>query len=248
MAYGINATEIFFAFVGGVLPALLWLWFWLKEDANPEPRRVLLLTFIGGMVMAVVALFLEQLAFLAFNNTFKSFSPGFASVFLLFVWALIEEMAKYSAARRVALRLPSFDEPVDALIYLITAALGFAALENILFLLKVVGTQGMVVGLITGNLRFLGATLLHVVTSAIVGASIAFSFFHKEKFFRNVVGGILLASVLHTLFNFFIIKSRGINLFEILIPLWLAVIVLMLIFEKIKGLKQEDIKNNNKNI
>ena len=237
----ITSTDVFLAFVAGLLPALLWLWFWLKEDSHPEPRQVLILTFLAGMMMAVVALFLEQFALFAVNKTFKSFSPAFVSIFLLFVWATIEEIAKYKAAKSVALRLPSFDEPIDAIVYLITAALGFAALENTLFLLKVIGAQGMLVSFITGNLRFLGATLLHIITSSIVGASIAFSFFHREKIFHNVLGGLLLATALHTLFNYFIIKSGSANLFKIFIPLWFAVVVLIFIFEKIKGLK----KNNN---
>jgi len=222
------------------LPALLWLWFWLREDLHPEPRRILLLTFTAGMVMAIVALFLEQGTNVLITKWFVFLPKWLFSVILLFVWAAIEEIAKYIAARRAALRLSSFDEPVDALIYLITAALGFAALENILFLLKVFGGHGMLAGLITGNLRFLGATLLHVVSSAIVGASVAFSFFHKEKLMRNVLGGLLFATILHTLFNFFIINSGDTNLFKILIPLWLAVVILFFIFEKIKGLK-----NNN---
>ena len=96
----------------------------------------------------------------------------------------------------------------------------------------------MILGFITGNLRFLGATLLHVVASSAVGASIAFSFFHKEKLHRNVLGGLFLAIALHTLFNFFIIKSGGVDIFRILAPLWGAIIVLMIIFEKIRGLKQ----------
>jgi len=222
------------------LPALLWLWFWLREDLHPEPRRILLLTFTAGMVMAIVALFLEQGTNVLITKWFVFLPKWLFSVILLFVWAAIEEIAKYIAARRAALRLSSFDEPVDALIYLITAALGFAALENILFLLKVFGGHGMLAGLITGNLRFLGATLLHVISSAIVGASVAFSFFHKEKLMRNVLGGLLFATILHTLFNFFIINSGDTNLFKILIPLWLAVVILFFIFEKIKGLK-----NNN---
>jgi RsiW-degrading membrane proteinase PrsW (M82 family) len=240
MAHTINSTDIFFALAGGLLPALLWLWFWLKEDSHSEPRRVLILTFLGGMMMAVVALFLEQLAYFTIADALGFIFRPIVMPILLIVWAVIEEVAKYSAARRIALRLPSFDEPVDALIYLITAALGFAALENILFLLKVFGTQGMLVGFITGNLRFLGATLLHAVTSAIVGASIAFSFFHKENLTRNVLGGLLLATILHAVFNFFIIKSGGINLFKILIPLWIAVIIIFLIFEKIKGLRKHN--------
>ncbi len=240
MAGTITTLDVFFALVGGLLPALLWLWFWLREDLHPEPRRILILTFIAGMMVAIVALFLEQGAHVLITKWFASFPKWLFSTILLFVWAAIEEILKYIAARRAALRLPSFDEPVDALIYLITAALGFAALENILFLLKVFGVHGVLAGLITGNLRFLGATLLHVVCSAIVGASVAFSFFHKEKLIRNVLGGLLFATILHTLFNFFIINSGDSDLFKILVPLWLAVVILFFIFEKIKGLK----KNN----
>lgn len=238
MAHSITSTDIFFAFIVGLLPALLWLWFWLKEDVHPEPRRVLILTFAGGMMMAIVALFLEQIAQFLVKNILGIIFQSAGVFILLFIWAAIEEIAKYAAASRIALRLSCFDEPIDALIYLITAALGFAAFENILFLLKVFGDQGMVVGFITGNLRFLGATLLHVMTSATVGASIAFSFFHKEKRARNVLGGLILATILHTAFNFFIIKGRGTGLLEVLIPLWLAVIVLLFVFEKIKGLKK----------
>jgi RsiW-degrading membrane proteinase PrsW (M82 family) len=238
VAYHIGSTEFFFALVGGFLPALLWLWFWLKEDKNPEPRRILLLTFLAGMMMAIVALFLEQIAQFAVKGVLGSAFQPVGLLVLLFVWAAIEETAKYSAARKIAFRLPCFDEPVDALVYLITAALGFAALENFLFLIKVFGTQSMLVGFITGNLRFLGATLLHIMTSATVGASIAFSFFHKEKMGRNILGGLLLATVLHTAFNFFIINSRGANLFEIFLPLWLAAVFLLFIFEKIKNLKK----------
>lgn len=237
MAYDITASSVFFALLVGFLPALLWFWFWLKEDRHPEPRRVLILTFIAGMVMAVVALFLEQFARFLAEDYLGGFSPEIISIILLIVWALIEETAKYAAAWRIALRLPSFDEPVDALIYLITVALGFASLENILFLLKIFGTQGSTVGFLTGNLRFLGATLLHVVASGAVGASIAFSFFHKEKLFRNVLGGIFLATILHTLFNLFIIKGGGNSIFKVFIPLWLLAIVLIFIFEKIKGPK-----------
>ncbi len=240
MADTITSIDVFFAFIGGILPALLWLWFWLREDLHPEPRRILFLTFLAGMMMAIVALFLEQGAHILIKNWFDFLPKWLFTTILLFVWAAIEETVKYVAARRAALRSPSFDEPVDALIYLVTAALGFAALENVLFLLKVFGDHGMLAGLITGNLRFLGATLLHVVSSAIVGASVAFSFFHKEKLIRNVLGGLLFATILHTLFNFFIINSGDTNLFKILIPLWLAVVILFFIFEKIKGLK-----NNN---
>ncbi len=239
----LTSTDILFAIIAGLISTLFWLWFWLKEDEHPEPARILALTFLGGMMMAVVALFLEQLLHYGMISFFSGFSPEITNFVLLFLWATTEEYLKYFAARKLALGLPFFDEPVDALVYLIAAALGFATIENILFLLKVCGSQGLTLGFVTINLRFLGATLLHVVSSAIIGASIAFSFFHKENLRRNIFWGFLLAISLHTFFNYFIIKNASESLFKIFIPLWLAVIIIIFIFEKIK--KGQIIFKNN---
>lgn len=158
---------------------------------------------------------------------------------MILLWAFSEEFLKYFAAWRIALIKPSFDEPIDALVYLITAALGFASLENILFALKSFSSTGLIFGFITSNLRFIGATLLHTASSAVVGASIAFCFFHKEKMKYNVIGGIILATVLHFAFNYFIIKGNGENILKIFLPLWLGIIIIIFICEKVKRIKKE---------
>lgn len=227
MAENITAATFFFALGTGILPALFWLWFWLKEDPHPEPRGILVATFLSGMVVVGAALLFEYF-----------FSLYFSGIILLLLWAFTEEILKYFAAWKTAFSKPSFDEPIDALVYLITAALGFAALENIFFILKTFSTDGMLASFITGNLRFIGATLLHTATSVIVGASIAFSFFHKEKRKYNVLGGLLLAGVLHFIFNYFIIKSSGESVLKIFIPLWLGIIIIIFIFEKVKRINK----------
>ncbi len=220
-------NNILFAIAGGLIPAILWLWFWLREDPHPEPKKILLLTFLYGMMAVAFALVLEYAVKLYF-----------AGAIMYFFWAIIEEFTKYYAANRAALRRPSYDEPVDALVYLITAALGFACLENILFMFKDFSAGGMLSGLITGNLRFIGATLLHTASSAVVGASLAFSFFHRENRKINLAGGLLLASFLHFLFNYFIINNGGENVLKIFIPLWFFIIIIFFIFEKIKRIKK----------
>jgi RsiW-degrading membrane proteinase PrsW (M82 family) len=55
---------------------------------------------------------------------------------LLFSWACIEELTKFAAAFFIALRARVFDEPLDAVIYMVTVALGFSAAENTLFLMN----------------------------------------------------------------------------------------------------------------
>mgnify|MGYP001570229853 CR=1 FL=1 len=227
-------AEIIFAVLGGVLPALIWLWFWLKEDLHPEPKKAIALTFFFGMLMVPAAFVLEK----ALAKLELFFNPQIASIsiFAIFGWAFIEEYLKYFAARHSAFKKPWFDEPIDALIYILTAALGFAALENILFIFQA-GDQGMLSGFVAGNMRFIGATLLHILASSAVGISVAFGFFKKEKIRRNVVWGLLAAVGLHALFNFFIIKNSEVGVLKIFSFLWLGVIILLLVFEKIKRLK-----------
>ena len=120
----LSLQTIIFAALGGLLPALLWLWFWLKEDSRcPEPRLLIIATFIAGMIAVPIVLPLEQYV--------ESFASG---TIALTLWAAIEEIFKYIAALVVVLWRKVVNEPIDAVIYMITVALGFAALENALFL------------------------------------------------------------------------------------------------------------------
>ena len=90
-------------------------------------------------------------------------------------WALIEEVLKYAVAAAFILWRHAVDEAPDYVIYMITVALGFAAAENMLFLLTPIMQGGARGGIFTGDVRFLGSTLLHVVASASIGFALAFS-------------------------------------------------------------------------
>jgi RsiW-degrading membrane proteinase PrsW (M82 family) len=203
---------------------------------HPEPRRLIILTFLGGMGVVALALPLEKFVYDFLKKAgWLALWDGFL---LLFLWAFVEEFTKYFAARKIALNQKDYDEPVDALIYLITAALGFAAAENVIFLIEVSTNYGFLSGFVTGNLRFVGATLIHILSSATVGVSLAFCFFHKEKMHRNLIFGLLFATLLHTLFNYFIIKNEGNNIFAIFAPFWILIIFLLLAFQKAKRIKK----------
>lgn len=227
MAQHLTATMLLFAVAGGFLPSLFWLWFWLKEDRHPEPRWILMSVFIGGMITVPIAVVFEYLIM-----TYSGLSSGV----IILAWAFIEEILKYASVKKFALSKSTFDEPMDAVIYMITAALGFASVENTLFMLKSFHESGVVSGLSIGNIRFVGATLLHIASSAIIGSAIAFSF-RKNKIIKKeyVVFGVFLAGLLHFAFNYFIINSGGSDiLIKIFIPLWILIIAIIFIFEKVK--------------
>ncbi len=213
------------AFIGGLLPSLLWLWFWLKEDdEKPEPRGLLLLTFIIGMVAVFVVLPIENLLGSIIHN----------EKVLTIVWAATEELVKYIAILFIALKSKDADEPIDFAIYLITGALGFAALENALFLIDPVTFGNATVSLLTSNFRFLGAMLLHSIASGIVGTAIGLAFYQTRLIKRTfLIIGLSSAIALHSIFNFLIINNDK-GLFSVFSLLWGVTIIVLLLFEQLR--------------
>jgi protease PrsW len=224
---------LFIAFIGGVAPSLLWLAFWLFEDrADPEPKRYIFLTFVLGMIAVWPVYGIEKSAALYVDPAFLAGAA--ASPALLLCWAFSEEIGKFIAGLLGGILWPVFDEPLDAVIYMVTAALGFAAMENTLFLTGSL-QLGLLHGVITGDLRFIGATLLHTLSSATIGIGLAYSYY-KPVGTRRLFAllGVILATALHTLFNFFILGQGGDATFGIFFCIWVGIIAILLATESIK--------------
>lgn len=188
------------------LPALVWLIFFMREDIHPEPRRLIAYSFFIGALATAPAL-LVQLGL-------KHFLSGNAPVWSFLLFALTEEIFKFLAAYYAVSKSPFFDEPIDAMIYMIAVAAGFATVENVLITLSslneltafsVINTTNVVL------LRFIGATLLHVLSSSIVGYAWSKSV-AEETHFGFIVKGLVFATLIHTIFNYIISSQSSNNL------------------------------------
>src|SRR3989344_5218114 len=111
-----------------VLPSLIWLFFYLKEDLHPEPRLWLFITFLMGVALAPIVIFMEMAIGKALN--FWTVIP-LDGVLMFVIAPLVEEAAKYGVVHLSLDKNPVLDEPDDCMIYVIVAALGFAAIENV---------------------------------------------------------------------------------------------------------------------
>lgn len=228
---GVNLSYIGFAF----LPPILWLLFYLREDKNPEPKSLLLLVFIGGMVSALLALVGECAWMTISTGSCQGGIDSAVSPLVLFgVIALIEEYCKYLAVRVIAEKRPDFDEPIDAMIYMMTSAMGFAALENFLFVFPIFRLN-IFSGLEITTNRFLGANLLHALASGIVGFFLARAFFSPKRH-HFVILGLFFAAVLHTLFNYLILVREDIpqGTFYLILLLSTMAVMVFIDFEKLK--------------
>ncbi|MEX0918874.1 MAG: PrsW family glutamic-type intramembrane protease [Candidatus Paceibacterota bacterium] len=240
--FGLNT--ITYALIGGIGPALLWLLFWLREDKrHPEPPRLLLLAFVAGALAVFISFIFQQAVIgtsVDVNELFTRFTGPSGSLLLalglLIIWSFIEELAKFLGIWLTALKSGFNDEPIDPMVYMITGALGFVAMENTLFILnaQLFGNHQLEF-LITGNLRFLGASIVHIVSSAIIGGAMSLTFYSSPgRRFIALIWGFILATLLHAGFNFLIIT--GTDILMIFILWWVLAIAVLLFFEKVKRL------------
>ncbi|HUC01892.1 MAG TPA: PrsW family glutamic-type intramembrane protease [Candidatus Paceibacterota bacterium] len=198
-------TLLVVALVCGLLPGFAWLVFYLGESDHAEPKRLIVFTFVAGMAFGFFTVAIENI----FSNWATSIGIANLSILSLLGLAAIEEVMKFGAAHFALTRNPDFVEPVDAMIYMVVAALGFATLENI----------GAIAGLTpqvaflptvfeTLSMRFVGATLLHTLTSGIVGYYWAVGLV-RGKVWRYLAIGLPVAAVLHAFFNYLILTYGG---------------------------------------
>lgn len=200
----------------GMLPSLIWLFFYLKEDARPEPNSTIIAVFLLGM-LSIVAAAILQLSILWAQNSPKSIAellditsqkPLHKTMWLnLIIFAPItEEFLKYLVVKIKVLKNAALDEPLDIMLYMVIAGLGFAAAENIFYLVKSDNYAFDLIG------RFITATLLHTLAAAYLGYFLAISI-HKKRLKKTLyLAGFAVAFLMHGVYNFLIVAHDKISL------------------------------------
>ncbi|MCP4327521.1 MAG: PrsW family intramembrane metalloprotease [Alphaproteobacteria bacterium] len=114
-----------------LLPVLVILWYVRHRDAFREPPRVVMATFLLGMVTVTPLL----AAWFFIGRVLSDFSDPFvfAAAAAFLEAAIPEEALKFLVLYFYAARHDAFDEPMDGIVYGVAASLGFAGLENILY-------------------------------------------------------------------------------------------------------------------
>ncbi len=219
-----------YASVAGILPALFWILFWMREDKEtiPEPKILVIKTFIFGGVAAILSLAFEaliiQLEILKFGS-----ENG------VIIFAFIEEFLKFFIVYHIALKTNFNNERTDPVLYMIIGALGFAAVENIAYLIDYINNSLYIKSMIDGSYRFIGSTLLHTISSAFIGIVCALLFFKntKLKLFFTLIS-LAIATIMHALFNFLVSSQNKFYENIAFYGSWISVVILLLIFEYLR--------------
>jgi len=225
---------IFWYIFIALIPGIFWVWFYRRRDKkHPEPLKLIVKVFLWGMVITLPAIGLELAVdyFFPYSRSTNFFVIAFSALFIV---APIEEILKFFVVKEKVYENSAFDEPLDGIIYAIVAALGFASLENILVVFSE-GQEAII-------LRFATATLMHAITSGIVGYHLGLLKFgakqkqysaKKKKYF--IAQGLAIAIILHGVYN--IIASTRTAL-TISLVVMIIVIMYIMLSRSIKELKK----------
>ncbi len=179
------------------------IYFYRRDSRRPEPVALVWKTFFIGFLSVIPTAVAEQL-----TEAILVPAGGQSAVLVrsFVVAGLLEETSKFLVVYLFIYRRHEFDEVVDGIVYTITAGLGFAFFENILYS---AGPTSLIL------LRGVTAVPLHAVTAGILGYFIGRSRFLPRPIFLR---GILLAALLHGFYDLLLFSGS-----------WLAFLVIPII-------------------
>lgn len=193
--------------VMAVLPVVLLCLFIYVKDTNKEPIGLLIKIFFLGVIMAFPVVIAEMIFDIVFvKDGVTSFILLFISVFMSV--ALIEEGAKFVVTKFIGYDDKEFDEIYDIIVYSVFASLGFACIENILYVFNY--------GFGTAIVRALLSVPGHMCFGVIMGYFLAMAKINsinnnKNLYIRNMILALLVPALVHTMYDTLLFYIENVN-------------------------------------
>jgi RsiW-degrading membrane proteinase PrsW (M82 family) len=186
---------------------------WKADVTRREPLELLVVTFAFGFLFAGFAAVLNSAVSGVFLGSLTEQSPLWLvllapALYYFLIVGPVEETVKWLAIRLYAFRSSRFDAVVDGAVYGAMAGLGFATIENAIYVGREVvlasqaaeSVSAAEIGLQTAAVRTLAGPG-HVIYSAFAGYYLGLAKFNPEDAGPIVVKGLVIASVLHAVYN-----------------------------------------------
>ncbi|NQX86927.1 MAG: PrsW family intramembrane metalloprotease [Flavobacteriaceae bacterium] len=172
------------------------IWIYIKDKYEKESKRILVVTFVVGGIISIIITSILYILSDTLLPTLDKENVVFQFVKAFMVVALIEEFSKYLIVRYYSQRQDYFNEPYDGIIYCVMVSMGFAAVENIAYVL-----QG---GLSVALLRAFTAVPAHATFGILMGYFMGKAKFETHKRAKLNLKGLALAIIFHGAYDFFL--------------------------------------------
>ena len=192
-----------FLFIAAILPVVLLCYYIYKKDMNREPISLLIKLFWFGLLTCIPILICE--VFVASWIPVDDSHPFlfiFIEVFLGI--ALIEELFKWLVTKRFGYHNGEFDEIYDMIVYAVFASLGFACIENILYVFQ----SGLSVAILRSFLSIPAHTYMGILMGYYFAKARISSINNRNSLYqKNMILSLLIPSLIHTLYDALLFES-----------------------------------------
>ncbi len=187
---------VLFASLAPVFIILFYIYF--RDKYDKEPLGLLAKSVGAGMLAVIPILLVEHLLVLIMPNFGKVASAAYNA---FIVAGSTEELVKYLALYLLVWKSPSFNEKFDGIVYAVFVSLGFAAVENILYV-----TDN---GFQTALVRALTAVPAHAIFGVTMGYYFGIAHMYAEIRTENLRKAILIPIALHGIYDFILMVEVG---------------------------------------
>jgi RsiW-degrading membrane proteinase PrsW (M82 family) len=233
----VNLTSIILLCTVAYLPPLIYaVWIRNTERYEREDWRPIVLCFLWGATIAVIAAFI--LEFLLDISVALSINDEniLGLVLVIIVAPCVEEFTKPLALRLKTVKR-ALDEPEDGFIYGAVAGLGFSATENLLYGFNFL-SEGLFIFIVLMAMRSVGGCLLHASATSLTGYGYGRTLMSRATWL-NVLPYFLLAIALHGFYNLLVsVDILGVAS-GLSVALLLVIVTITFIRRKIKNLDEQ---------
>src|SRR5688572_21544554 len=186
-----NALELLgIALAPGVA---IMIYIYLKDKHEREPLSLLLISFVYGMISTLVTLFISWPVDVLVTLRNEDYIHQAFSAFLKV--GLVEEFSKFLFVRFVLFPNKNFNEPFDGIVYAVMVSMGFATLENVVYVSRY--------GFETGLLRMVTAVPAHATFGVMMGYFLGRAkFTHQRQVYLSLVA-LFVATFFHGVYDYF---------------------------------------------
>jgi RsiW-degrading membrane proteinase PrsW (M82 family) len=213
-------------FLSAVAPALFIMYLIYRHDLEKEPIKMLVKAFFGGVLSILLTLIIVY----PISPIGSFFTGGFLQSFFsaFFEAGIPEELSKWIIFYWLIKRAPHFDQYYDGILYAIFISMGFALVENLMYVYGTSVKEGYSAGLSVAALRAIMSVPGHMLFAVPMGYFLSLSKFEQGKeASKHIMLSLAVPILLHGLFDFILMYSSSIGETN---PLFALLLLLIFIF------------------
>ena len=187
---------VLLASLAPVFVILFYIYF--RDKYEREPLGLLIKALLLGIIIVIPVIFMERLLLILMPPAGK---VGEAAYHAFVVAGMTEELFKFLALYLLVWKSPSFNEKFDGIVYAVFVALGFAGVENVIYVL-----EG---GMQTAITRALTAVPAHAIFGITMGYYLGIAHMYKELRGNYLARALLVPVILHGIYDFILMVEIG---------------------------------------